>query len=467
MEIDSKYELFLEIKKNIEKNNRLYKLLSNLTNNYYSLDNNHRFKLIDHIFKKKPELKDCLTDINSNYIFFEDPFSNACLSGNIEMVRHIRKVNTNINIFIYNIGFLNACVSGNQKLVEYLLEIKPEILFLFKNEPIKYACRSGNLELITYLMIQFKNTGIIDDNLFVDLCKSGNIDTIDLLVDINEMELLIIRNSSILNFICCKGDIGMLKYLIGFLNNDIIYKIIDISLADDACKSGKKDILGFLINKNTGLIDSIKQSISTFFPKIFFPKSTGILDILYNINHELKITGPQRFYLSKICYEGDLEFFKRFYFLIEKSDFDLSFENDLCFRNACLSGNTKMVKYLLEINTKIDIRTNNDDSLVCACESGNIGLVLYLINKEPDMNLYNNDYICFHKAYKNGRKLVVNYMLSCNPHLVYHFKNIYHSVNRYFEYKISLIQKWWKTIIYNPYKPIGKKFIMNQIEWAW
>ena len=148
-------------------------------------------------------------------------------------------------------------------------------------------------------------------------------------------------------------------------------------------------------------------------------------------------------------------------------DYNLFYEKELCFTNACLSGNIELVKYLLEINPNIDVYINKENPFVNACISGNLELVHYLIRISPSIDISIDDYNCLYKAYYYKQTEIIRYIINKYPYLIVKYKSRYHGFKVYLDILIRKIQNWWKSILYNPHNKIGKSFIEKQIEWAW
>ena len=473
--IDFEYETYLEIKnkiENIDRNdilNSRCKLLFNLSNNNYRLENKYVISLIDTLFQHNPELKQYITDINNSYFFFDDPFSTACLTGNKELVEYLYLSTPDINMFIFRLGFLNACISGNISLTKYLLESRPSILKHFINEPFIYACHSGNFEMIKYIYKTTRIKNLDENEIFVILCTAGSLEPIEYFIEKKNILDLIIKYQFILETVARNGHLEMLDYLISHLNEEWFFKLVNISLFDFACKSGNKDILEFLIQKSNRLYLILRQNIVNMFKDLFFPINENILEFLYNINPGIRIHGNKRNYIAIISLKGNFEYFKGYLKICDKNDFSISFNNNICLKNACSSGNIDLFKYILVLlgytNSKIiDIIDNN--LVKRAYISGNLELIKFLLEKKPDIDLFYNNDEYFHIAYKAKKTQIVEYMLQLQPYLIYKYRNKYFFINKNFEKKIRLIQKCWKNQLYNPYKKRGKQFILKQIDWA-
>ena len=432
--------------------------------------NETSIKLIKYLFKLKPELIDILSDFNNNYFFFEDPLSKACLIGNIELVEYFVTINPNINIFIYNVAFLNACTSGNLDIVKYLLLIKPEIRTSFKNgDPIKYACQSGNLELVKYIIKLHPTFDISKKDLFIYICIYGSVDIITYLIESTsniDITTLIIKNKIILNDLCKQGKLEVLKYLVDKCSPYFTY---NKSLFGCACYSGNLKLVEYLLDLYPNYYDLIRcnhQEHYKLFIKSCISNNIELVQFILSISTWTILLKPaDKFYISNICSKGNLPLVKLYLQYI--GDFNLSYENELCFTNACLSGNINLVQYLLKIKPDINIHINNEKPFISACISGNLDLVKYLLRIKPIIDIGIDDYNCLSKAYFHKQTNIIRFLINRNPCLIVKYKSRYHGFDLYLNLLIKKIQHWWKSILYNPHKEIGKKFIEKQIEWAW
>ena len=105
---------------------------------------------------------------------------------------------------------------------------------------------------------------------------------------------------------------------------------------------------------------------------------------------------------------GKLDEAKAFY--ARHLDIDISANDELAFRSACIHGHLDVAKWLLEIKPDINISANNEWAFRVACYHDHLIVAKWLLAIKPDIDIseYNNS--AFNNSDLIIRKLLTHYI---------------------------------------------------------
>ena len=129
------------------------------------------FKVACHMFK--------LLSKRGNFSI-DSAFNNACLSGNMDIIKMtIEHAQNNNQILNWDVGLNRACDNGHIHVVRYMLELGASDL----NDGFKTACFRGHFEIIQLLVSRARhiNYALKWYRTFVECCKVGDFKILEFL----------------------------------------------------------------------------------------------------------------------------------------------------------------------------------------------------------------------------------------------------------------------------------------------
>ena len=381
----------------------------------YNLKNNN-IKLQPLVNKYNLNLFKLLNENNLLSQYKQDLFNSACEKGELEMCKFFYSLN-NINIRNNNeYCFIHACKYGHINICKWLLKIDPNINILdstnYNNtlDAFYLACLNGHIEIINWLYkFDEIKKGIKDGRwnwAFCDCCKKNNLDILKFLY-----RNKIYRNENDISlgflFSCRNGLLDICKWL--YTLEEVNVHIYNEYVFTSTCKSGQLDVCKWLyeninynihVNNNEAFIQACLNN--------HIDICVWLLSISkFNIN-------SRKYYVFK---NSPLEI-KKLLLTIEKINININ--NDEIFVNECLKNNLKEIKWLLQINDKIDI--NNiffDDSYYSIYN--NREFINILFNNNIDINKIKN---------KKFRDIIKTYYMD-------YIKKTYNEINNDMLFSIS------------------------------
>ena len=329
--------------------------------------------------------------------------------------------NVNDRILNLNLMIQSLCKKGKLDFVKFILSFdKYKNIFTQSTFSFEYACLSGNIELVKYLLqLDVLNINTLSENIdgsFHRACESGNIELVKFLLELFTCIDISYSDEIAFQDACRSGNIEMVKYLLE-IKPDIDIFAYKNEAIKNACYSGSIEITKYLIELKQKYYREHKQGINI----------TDLKQLL------ICATQSRNLELFKFLLYNNFNNFNNF------NNIDLLFNNETLLVTACNSRNNALVKYLLKIKPDIDIHTTN--------------------------SIKGRDY-CFKFVCAKKNMELVELFYRKNPYLIYKYSELFIFLEEILDIKTRLIQNWWKKILYNPHKKIGKEFAEKQIEWA-
>jgi hypothetical protein len=105
--------------------------------------------------------------------------------------------------------------------------------------------------------------------------------------------------------------------------------------------------------------------------------------------------------------------------LYSRSNFSINIRvaEDLCFSHACLNGNLKMAKWLLELDNTIDTHGTRERALRYACEGGHLNVIKWLFEISSNRNIYLCDGLLFRNACEYGELKLVKLLYGIDENI--------------------------------------------------
>ena len=281
-------------------------------------------------------------------------------------------------------SIIQACLLGNLEMVKILIEKGIDIN---NHNLLENACQGGNLKIVKLLV---KNNIKIDKKIIYSItqaCKENNYEIVKFLIDI-----------------CNKKDIKIKKIISHYDLLEIAYendnlKIMEILLQNEIeiknkhfewiCKNNKLEMLKlvFKYGRNLNFKDAAKIAVQNRFD--------NMIDYLQSINLITKSENN----LLMACKNGDFNKVKRSKYIRCYEDQPLV--------EACAEGHIKIVKYL--IDNDCDINCQHGKPLAMACLKQNMELIKFLIDNGASVN---SDFdLPFNMACKSGNLKIVKFLI--------------------------------------------------------
>lgn len=342
-------------------------------------------------------------------IYYNDKYNalqNACLNGNLDLVKLIFTKFPDINYCIrgYHKGtdksFLCCCNSGNIKLVKWYINKFNDIdLAGDCDDIIIRSCKSENLELLQWILVKIPNVekNISDINNIIETlayCKNY-----DLLIFTFERFYNLYNNKVLFDYLCDAKNIEALKWIL--YNQGLTFKIKDkhIKTLLYIHKKEDYDTVDLLFNNFYNIKNYIiGDDMIRIYKKLEYACNSNNLEYAKSIFENYKDVFVNPYSFNKY-YNSDDEYFSSDD--DESSSDDEIQENILNIKenileNAIVQGNLEMVKWIYSIFYEIRPLRNitygyeNDIHFLDCCGSGNIELIKwYIEDKYADKDRYN------------------------------------------------------------------------------
>ena len=144
----------------------------------------------------------------------------------------------------YNNLFIFLCKNGNIEIAKFLFQIKPDINISINEEEIfRQACKNGNIEIAKFLF-QIKpdiNISINEEEIFKQACYNGNIEIAKWLLQIKPDINISINDEHIFRWVCYNGHLDIAKWLLQ-IKPDINISIKENLSFKWACKNGHIEV---------------------------------------------------------------------------------------------------------------------------------------------------------------------------------------------------------------------------------
>ncbi len=249
-----------------------------------------------------------------------------------------------------------------------------------------FAVRQGNLDMLKLLINLGANFKVIDNgnqNLLHAACWAGHIDIIEHLI--NNLKFNI--NSKDSSGTCChiaaaKGDLDLLKVLIGFGSD---FKILDVNganLLHAAVSQGHTEMIEYLTKELSFRINSKDDKGLTVCHYVCLSNDINCLKTIIKLGSDHnKLDNIGNNLLHMASFRSDAEFIE---YLIRDLKFDLNVLNKNGY-TAChfavSSANLIGLKALVKMGANFNKLTGNGKNLLdLAIINNNLEIIEYLIN---------------------------------------------------------------------------------------
>ena len=247
------------------------------------------------------------------------------------------------------------------------------------------------------------------------------------------------------------------KKKINIPDNDEIYT----DAFQYACTNGNIDIAKWLLE----IRPNIKTSnINHIFNLTSISGQLSVLKWLLSIFDNINISYNNEIIFRNVCNEGNLQIAKWLYSI--KPDIDISVHDEIIFRticasnflnmviwllrikpdinisiydelpfiSACLNNHLRLAKCLLSIKPTIDVNINNDYIFQNVCEKGHLNVIKWLISLNRNINIYANGDRAFYSACRNNHIMVVKFLRFLKPSYFFFTLN-YNKIASYYVFK--------------------------------
>ena len=269
------------------------------------------------------------------------------------------------------------------------------------------ACKTGDINMIKQLIYIVNTEWYRIKCMFEILCKEGHNEIIKYIIDNLSEEYNEYKNLAAYKFTCmnireifstslkCAGNVScieIIQYIIDIQQKHNIQNMIDIqNIFIDACGNGQLDVIKYLLR-----YENINIHINN--EKAFITACHGgNIDIVkYLINYcekydekiNIHADYDKAFFLC--CINNRIDVIEYLLKYCEKNNSIIDIKNREIFSYTCASGSLSIIKLLLEygerIGNKIDIHHNYDNALLYACERNRIEIILFLLNYDTISN---------------------------------------------------------------------------------
>ena len=368
---------------------------------------------------EKGELKfaQWLYNINNDYFWsssYKVCLYNACVGGHLEMAKWIRSIINNDDIIRSpdcKYIFSKVCEDGHFQMAKWLYRTYKHIdIHSLDDYAFRWSISNGHYKIAKWL---YALDGKIDlhingDYVFVAACSSGNLRMAKWIFSLDKNFDLSMANYQCFRSACVNGKLNIVKWLYSLTGKEIFNKISVDNIFSHVCRLGHLNIARWII-KNTDI--DIKKSKDTAFNgacvkgfsklskwlykqdntvrlyedsffeicnsgNLIMIKWLDSISKLESIDNDIIFTG-----LSYACKSDNINLCKWLYSKkINTEQFDIKKHDNLLFRRACSNGRLEIAKWLLNLDSSINISSNNHESFVMACNKGLIDIVLWLIS---------------------------------------------------------------------------------------
>ena len=380
-------------------------------------------------------------DVNLRYGWSENTLLHfASKGGNLKMVKYLLDNHADIDVNLLNnfgeSAVSIACEKGNFEIVKLLLQ-KSGVDVNFRNcrrkvTPLQYASEKGNLKIEKYFL---ENQADIDVDLLNDdgdsavskACERGNLEIVNFLLPKSRVDINVRygwRKNTLLLQATENGYSEIVKYL---LEN---HADIDVDLLNDdgdsavsiACERENLEIVNCLLLKSRVDVNvRYGGSQNTLLLKASEGRNLKIVKYLLENHVDIDVNLLNNYGDSAVsiaCEKGHLEIVK---YLLPKSRVDINLrygrsENTLLLK-ASKTGNSEIVKYLLENYADVDVDLLNDDgdsAVSIECGRGQLEIAKCLLQKSRvDINVRygKSKNTLLLKAREGGNLEIVKYLL--------------------------------------------------------
>jgi hypothetical protein len=400
---------------------------------YHAYTNNHEF-IVLWLVNKLGEISD------DTWLFI---FKMACINTNIDLAKHLLKINTNINN-VWVFAFESACAHAHINLAKYLLEINPGVNInqfddiIFRNICCNCSNSKGNVSTEFINVVKW----LCKPKFKINICTNNN----DAFV-----------------YLCKLIDSEPAKYLYQIKPSVNIRAIYDALF--NFCSVGNLDGIQFLHEINS--VYDVDTIITAFYESLIKGHSS-IYEWMYKhypdyVTNQTSKNIPQ----NQLSYMGNISVISIKWFIKINPNFDLAYNNDSLFEECLVNENIELLSWLITSGRYISI-DNMYHCLKLAHSDKNFSVVKLLIDNRNKVGEFSDREInaLLTSYYVKGNYYEANYLLSVYPNIVtdlskINSKNYNYSYDEYIFIKISLkrsigplilCEKNVKKILYYNYK---------------
>lgn len=297
------------------------------------------------------------SDKTTNDVIYEIKKNNI---ETIHRMLYVKKTKLNFENF-----FLFTCIKNDKTTLKSILCDKT-----FENFDYDFAfccaCLTNDVETIQLLLTNFANINInaYCGAPFAIACANGNINIASYLCQNYDINYNLFNNENFINA-CVNNHINIVSWYCSFpIYIDTIFAGIK-----QTCISGSTDIFKFLYAKVFNLTYLFNELWILTACK---HNNFNIVKHILRYKPELRLNTLQ-IILYNLCRYSKLNILKLL--LTHYTTIDISANNELAFKFACLNGHLKMAKYLLKKKPDIRIDIDGDTIYTSICVQNKINIV--------------------------------------------------------------------------------------------
>jgi len=371
---------------------------------------------------EKGELKfaQWLYNINNEYFWnsnYRVCLYNACIGGHLEMAKWIREIINDDGIIKSpdcKYIFSKVCEDGHFEMAKWLYKTYKYIdIHLLDDYAFRWTISNGHYKIAKWL---YGLDGKIDlhinsDYAFIAACSSGNLRMAKWIYGLDKGFDLSLANYQCFRSACINGRLNIVKWLYALAGKDIFNKISIDNIFSNVCRLGHLNVAKWIINSTDidvkrskdsafngscvkGFFNLAKwlyrqdRSVRLYDDSFFEICSVGNFNMIKWLNSICKLDGLNNntvfMGLAYACKSDNLELCKWLYSQMTKvGPVDVKKQDNILFRRACMNGRIEIAKWLLTIDTNIEVSSNNHEAFITACNKGLIETVRWLTTINP------------------------------------------------------------------------------------
>ncbi|XP_071085923.1 serine/threonine-protein phosphatase 6 regulatory ankyrin repeat subunit B-like [Haliotis cracherodii] len=350
----------------------------------------------------------------------------ACLGGDLEMVRHVLKldiVDINSKGMYGRTPIMLAARKGYKTIFDLLVSSGCDLTLVSNDGDniLHHACLGGYLDIVKYILheniVSINSKGKYGRTPVMKAAWGGHKRVLNLLVDKGgDVSLFDNENDNILHVACIRGNGTMVKHILS-------KQVVGINSRGRkgrsplmvAAQNGKKELFNLLLCEGGNMFQTDGDGNNILHVSCIGGHLHMVVYVLSGFIFDINSRGEVgRTPVMLAAEEGHRQVFN----LLVSRNCNLHLD-DSCGNNiihvACLGGRVEMVNYLLAYNT-LGIKSRGRDgrtSIMSAAEKGHLDVFKLLMSKGCDVML-NDDHgdSILHIACSGGSMDMVAYILS-------------------------------------------------------
>ncbi|KAK3583530.1 hypothetical protein CHS0354_026114 [Potamilus streckersoni] len=318
-----------------------------------------------------------------------------------------------------------ACLSGQIEMTKHLVQTYPAMLHEvdnMKRAPAHHAAESGNITLLTYLIHCGTDPWCItseEETLLHRACLKGQLEMSKHLVQTypTMLHAVDIMKTTPAHNATESGNIALLCYLIDCGTDAWCKTSEEETLLHRACLSGQLEMSKYLVQTYPGLLHELDNMNTT--PDLNAASSGNIALLSYltdcGTDPWCKSSGEETL-LHRACLSGQLEMSKHLAQTYPTMLHEVDNMKRTSAHHAAYSGNIALLSYIIDCGTDPWCKTSEDETLLHrACLSGELEMSKYLVHAYPTMlhEVDNMKRTPAHHAATSGNVALLSYIIDC------------------------------------------------------